>query len=307
MGNSALEAVTLDQLRLFVTVADAGSFSAAARRLNRAQSVVSYGLANLENLIGVQLFDRSGRTPVLTTEGAALLPQACSTLEQASRFTARAQAITEGLETSLCIAVDAICPAELLVALGVEFHRTFPRVPLRVETEVLEAVPALVESGACQLGISGPIGSDSPTLERKLIGHLALVPVVGAEHPLAREPGPLARSAVSDHIQIVISQRVTPSPTSEGVLSRTTWRVADASTKLALIRAGLGWGNLPLAQVKRHLDDGSLRRLELDEWGPQPWRVPLWSVVAAGSPLGTAGQWLLGQLMTIRDRLDLLT
>ena len=49
---------TLDQLRVFLTVVDVGSFAGAARRLGRATSVISYSIANLEAQLGVLLFDR---------------------------------------------------------------------------------------------------------------------------------------------------------------------------------------------------------------------------------------------------------
>src|SRR5271168_1761623 len=68
-----LDGVSLDQLRTFIAVADEKSFSGAGRLLGRAQSVVSQTLANLEGQLGVKLFDRSGRFPVLTDQGRALL------------------------------------------------------------------------------------------------------------------------------------------------------------------------------------------------------------------------------------------
>jgi DNA-binding transcriptional LysR family regulator len=71
-----LDGVSLDQLRTFIAAADEGSFSAAGRRLHRAQSVVSQTLANLEGQLGVKLFDRSGHLPVLTDQGRALLVDA---------------------------------------------------------------------------------------------------------------------------------------------------------------------------------------------------------------------------------------
>ncbi len=68
---------TLDQLQLFLAVAEAGSFSSAARRFNRAQSVISYAIANLETQLGLKLFEREGtREPTLTAEGKAMLPDA---------------------------------------------------------------------------------------------------------------------------------------------------------------------------------------------------------------------------------------
>ena len=58
-----IDGVTLDQLRTFIAAVDEGSFSAAGRKLRRAQSVVSQTLANLEAQLGVKLFDRSGPLP----------------------------------------------------------------------------------------------------------------------------------------------------------------------------------------------------------------------------------------------------
>ena len=67
-----LDAVTLDQLRVFVAAAETGSFSGAARRLKRAQSAVSHAVMSLEAALEIRLFDRGGRTPVLTEAGRAL-------------------------------------------------------------------------------------------------------------------------------------------------------------------------------------------------------------------------------------------
>ena len=68
--------VTLDQLRALVAVVEEGSFSAAARKLQRVQSAVSTSMQNLEASLGLGLFDRSARVPRLTDRGAAVLAQA---------------------------------------------------------------------------------------------------------------------------------------------------------------------------------------------------------------------------------------
>lgn len=65
-----------DQVPLFLAVLDAGSFSAAARRLGRVPSAVSMAIAQLEAELDLQLFDRSGREPVPTAAARALEPQA---------------------------------------------------------------------------------------------------------------------------------------------------------------------------------------------------------------------------------------
>jgi DNA-binding transcriptional LysR family regulator len=95
--------VTLDQLRTFIVAADKGSFSGAGRHLKRAQSVVSKTLANLEEQIGVKLFDRSRRFPVLTDQGRALLADARAITGNVDLFKARAKSLAGKLEPELSV------------------------------------------------------------------------------------------------------------------------------------------------------------------------------------------------------------
>ena len=87
-----LDGISLDQLRAFIAAVDEGSFSAAARRLNRAQSAVSELVAGLEGQLGVALFDRSGRYPKLTPQGIALLADARVVIAGVDGLKARASA-----------------------------------------------------------------------------------------------------------------------------------------------------------------------------------------------------------------------
>src|ERR1700735_5722496 len=105
-----LEGITLDQIRPFIAAADEGSFSAAGRRLRRAQSVVSQTLANLEGQLRVKLFDRSGHLPVLTDQGRALLADARAVAGGVDILQARAKSLAGGLEPELSAAVDVMFP-----------------------------------------------------------------------------------------------------------------------------------------------------------------------------------------------------
>lgn len=90
---------TLDQLQVFLAVAEDGSFSAASRRLNRAQSVISYTIANLEAQLDVRLFERAGtRQPRLTEAGSALLEDARRMVVALQLLRARARGLAQGLE-----------------------------------------------------------------------------------------------------------------------------------------------------------------------------------------------------------------
>src|SRR3954471_18436280 len=103
-----LDALTLDQLRTFIAAAEQGSFSAAGRKLRRAQSVVSQTLANLETQLGVRLFDRTARYPRLTEEGKTLLADARAVTDDVDGFKAKARAMREGLEPELSVVMDVM-------------------------------------------------------------------------------------------------------------------------------------------------------------------------------------------------------
>ena len=77
--------LSFEQLEAFVAAAEQGSFSAAGRALRKAQSAVSTQVANLEEDLGVALFSRAGRNPVLTAAGEILAVHARRTLLDAER------------------------------------------------------------------------------------------------------------------------------------------------------------------------------------------------------------------------------
>src|SRR5262249_14131833 len=130
-----LDGVTLDQLRTFIAAAEQGSFSAAGRKLRRAQSVVSQTLANLEGHLGVTLFDRSARYPTLTEDGRALLHNARAVADQMDDFKARAKTLREGLEPELSLSIDVMYPMSELIEAVARFHSTFPHTPLRLSVD----------------------------------------------------------------------------------------------------------------------------------------------------------------------------
>src|SRR5271170_3950606 len=146
-----LDAVSLDQLRTFIAAADEGSFSAAGRRLNRAQSVVSQTLGNLEAQLGVRLFDRAGRFPVLTDAGRVLLTEARGVAGGMDLFKAHAKSLAGGLEPELSVVVDVMFPPAPFTAAVAAFQRNFPSTLLNFEVESSAVVEPVLD-GRCGVG-----------------------------------------------------------------------------------------------------------------------------------------------------------
>src|ERR1700724_3762707 len=104
---------SIDQLKVFLTVVEAGSFAAAGRRLGRATSAVSYAIANLEQQLGGQLVDRDQtRRPALTEAGAAVLSEARSVSVGVDNLRAKVKGLLDGLEGEIALAVDVMLPTE---------------------------------------------------------------------------------------------------------------------------------------------------------------------------------------------------
>lgn len=288
---------TVDQLKLFLCVAEEGSFSAGGRRLGKTQSAVSYGISQLETSLGVRLFNRDGRKAALTDDGRALIEDARGVIDRLGRLAAHASTLASGRESSVRVVVDTLFPGTILAQACCAFHQEFPKVRLHVQAEVRGEVVQRVIDGSCELGVGRPVGGDLPELDRRFLANIALVPVAAADHALARLAGPIPTERVRDVVQIIIAERDRgfESPVNT-VLSRTTWRVADVATKLALIRGGLGWGNVPVDMVGTDLSQGRLVKLSLAEWGGRPVLVPMSSITRLGSPAGPATAWLRRQL-----------
>ncbi len=291
------DALTLDQLRLFLAVVDAGSFSAAARALHRAQSAVSYGIANLEGQLGFPLFDRTTRKPRLTAPGEELAAEARAVCAQVDRLKARAVGITQGVEARLAIAVDHLFPLPALVSALVEFRDRFPTVSLTLHTEELGAVGELVIQRTCSVGI-GPLVPHLPeNIERLPLASVTMVHVAAPAHPLARHRGPLPSTLLNEYVQVVLADRSHLTEDYEvGVYSGRTWRVLDLTAKHALLRAGLGWGGMPIHVVADDLARKKLVRLRLEETGTTPLEVMLFSMHRVAEPPGPAARWLVDHL-----------
>lgn len=288
-------APSLDHLRVFLAVMEEGSFNAAARRLGRAISVVSYAIAQLEAQLDVRLFEREGsRRPQLTEAGKALLGEAHAISDGVDALLAKVRSLRQGLEAELSLAVDVMVPGEALARLLREFQAMYPSVALRLHVEALGAVAALVMDGRATFGIGGPEMLELDELDREKVGSVALVPVAAPSHPLA-QMGRVPAGEARKHLQLVLTDR---SPLTSGrdfsVFSPRTWRLADLGAKHALLKEGIGWGSMPRHVVRDDLATGALVELALPEQPAIDYAlVALWR---RDTPPGPAATWVLDEL-----------
>jgi DNA-binding transcriptional LysR family regulator len=289
---------TLDQLHIFLAIVDTGSFAAAGRKLNRAVSVISYGIANLEAQLGVLLFEREGtRKPQLTVAGRALLAEARGIAQGVDGLRAKVKGLLDGLEAEVDLAVDVMLPSERLGKVLRAFATRFPTVQLRLHVEALGAITAMVLDRRAVVGISGPLSSGVDGIDSRAAGSVPMVPVAAPDHPLGRMDA-IPPGAGRDHTQLVLTDR---SRFTEGrdysVASPKTWRLADLGAKHALLREGIGWGNMPLPMIAADLVAGTLVRLQMPDHVGGTYRFS--GIWRRDTPPGPAAAWLLGQFVAL--------
>ena len=291
-----LERVSLDQLRIFIAAADEGSFSAAGRRLPRAQSVVSQTLANLEGQLGVKLFDRSARMPVLTDQGRALLVDARAVAGDVDLLKARAKRLAGGLEPELSVVIDVVFPLAPFTATVAAFQEQFPATLLRFDIESSTVMEPVLD-GRCAVGVMASLKVAPPQLTRERLLAFRSPMVVSPRHPLAIHDAPIPAAILSEHIQLVHADPLDLSgPGGFGLLSPRVWRLSHLGAKLAFLRAGLGFGLMPLHMIEADLASGALIQITGESTPPEGHLIAMSAVYRTDSPPGPAGRWFIDRL-----------
>jgi DNA-binding transcriptional LysR family regulator len=176
--------MTLEQLRIFIAVAESQHVTRAASELNLTQSATSAAIAALEARYGIKLFDRIGRGIVLTQTGRDFLDEA---REVVARAKAAAQVLDDlaGLKRgSLSLAASQTVANYWLPRRIETFRRAYPGIDLHVTTGNTEQVAQDVHRGAADLGfVEGEV--DDPSLSIRRMGGDTLAVVVGLTHPWA--------------------------------------------------------------------------------------------------------------------------
>lgn len=280
---------SLDQLETLVTVVECGSFSAASRRLGRAQSAVSTAIANLEIDLGVTIFDRSGHKPALTPQGESIVQEARNAIEACDRLGKLAGRLAEGVESRVTLAADDLIPEDVATAVLGHFGNHWPDVELEVLMGALGDVGEMVSTGRADLGYVVPLHALPVTAPARLVGNVRFLPVAAPSHPLAGR-GELTKEEVSRHRQIIVSSRSGERVLDERVALRPWWCDGNSAIQ-TLVRNGTGWAFLPEHAVREDLEDRRLVPLDFI-FHPKPHSVPAYVMWTTARHLGPAARWL---------------
>ncbi|MFJ1340556.1 LysR family transcriptional regulator [Pseudomonas caricapapayae] len=278
----------LEQLRLFVGVAEQRSFSAVARIQRKAQSAVSNAIALLEADLGVTLFERSsGRQPRLTEAGAALLEDARELLRQCERLDGRALALMRGQEAQLRVAQDEAMPYQPVIDSLDELAQQFPMLEVQLASGAQGDVARKLVERRADLGLLFRHERMPSALERRALGNVEMVTVCAVNHPLP-QLGQVNRQQLARHRQLLIAPQESGYPGGEPI-SPQIWRADSFYAMAELLMRGLGWAWLPRHVVQYPTYHAQMVELS-SEWTPPALVVEL--VWRRDEPLGPAAQWL---------------
>lgn len=293
------DSFSLDQIRAFIAAVEEGSFSAAARKLGCAQSAVSDLIRRLEEETGVKLFNRTTRSPTLTTAGQRLLVDAKIVAEAANKFGSASHSMARGLEPELSVVVDVYFPFAVIAESSKDFREKFPGVSLRLHVEVLAgALEPVLERRAGFAVVGGQALGESSIIAERLFD-IELVAVAASDHPLGRFDGPVPTEELARHVQLVLTERTAVAiERDHNVLSPLTWRVADLCAKHSFLLNGLGWGFAPRHVVGRDLAEGRLKALRIEDHAPANRFISMYAACRGDAPPGPAGRWMIDRLQS---------
>jgi DNA-binding transcriptional LysR family regulator len=181
--------VTLDQLRIFIAVAERRHVTKAAAALGMTQSAASAAIAALERRYGARLFDRLGRGIELTDTGQRFLPEARAVLERMNTARAVLEDSSDLATGSVSIAASQTIASYWLPRRIAAYHTEHPGVRLDVNIGNTRQVEEAVAGGKSDIGlVEGRV--HNPSLLRRLVDHDRLVLVVAKNRPLPPETAP---------------------------------------------------------------------------------------------------------------------
>ena len=232
-------------LAAFVAIAEASSFTRAARSLSLSQPTLTATIRQLEMLLGVQLFDRTTRRVMLTSEGSDFLPKA------SELRTALATAVGEMRETAqhkrgrVRIAALPTVATRLLPKIVQEFIVRYPEVAVHLRDENDSGIVARLKSGEADIGFGSLLDKDPDLIYRPLFRD-PIGLVCRADHPLARGRKPLSWAELADWPFIGfgsdtgIKRLIDRIPNLPQNVSAPLQEASSMLTMEALIEAGVG-------------------------------------------------------------------
>lgn len=227
----------LQQLETLILCVESGSFSAAARKLCKAQSAVSTTIANLEIDTGIEIFDRSTRIPSLTADGKMLYSHAMSLVSHSDNIKAMVTALSRGVENSVTLVTNDLLLTPELFSVINRFYQCFPHTELSIQIIDNQLIDQYVSQQESAIGLK-VWNTITPTgVDLGLVGYLPTSVVVAKSHPLARKKVVILEE-LSAYRQVVFAETGGP---LDVPLTSTVTRTNHINALVSILEQGDAW------------------------------------------------------------------
>jgi DNA-binding transcriptional LysR family regulator len=256
----------LDQLIVLDAIDREGGFSKAAKVLHRATSAVSYSVRNLEEQLGISIFDRSGHRACLTPEGQVILDEARAVLNRARELETVVDQLRKGWEPKLDIVLDGSLPMTPIMRALSRFNEDDIPTRIRLKVEYLNGVKTRFNRDNSDLMLVLDWIGDTQHITRPL-PPVEMCLVVKNDHRLAQISEPIERSHLTKFVELVVTdsseKEVTHHRLSLG--GADVFELSDFHSKRQALLEGVGFGWMPLHLASDDLAKGTLLELNFVE------------------------------------------
>lgn len=287
-----LPQLTLESLRTLDAIDRRGSFAAAAEELAKVPSALSYSVQKMEDELDMLLFDRSGHRAQLTPVGKLILERGRNILLATQEMIDDAKQLSNGWETDIVIAVEALFKFEKLLPLINELADK-AKTHVRLQDSVLNGTWELLENDQVDLVIGSEINAAGSDIATRPLYTDSLVYCAAPNHPIHQEHDPLNPDILRQHRAIAIADSAVQRPKREFRLfdNQPRLTVSTLPQKIIAMKQGLGIGSLPLSWIEQDLEQGSLKTIT--DGQPQSIEIILaWK----NHRMGQAKQWLMQRI-----------
>lgn len=258
--------MTLRHLKIFLSIYETGSTTAAAQALHIAQPSVSTALRELEDHYGVPMFERYAKRLRVTEAGRQLYPYAkhlTDLLDEAEDMMR-----SMGTEGTFRIGTSITIGACHLPQLLLEFQALYPRMTLRVTTENTDAVTRRLLANELDVGlVEGAVRSPFLVVEPYRTDHLILV--CRPDHPFARAGHAMAEELVAEPLLLrergsAVRETFEAALAARSLAAEPVWQSVSTQVLLQAVLAGLGVSVLPRPLVGELVDRGLLAAVPVE-------------------------------------------
>lgn len=252
--------ISLEQWSALVAIVEAGSFAAAAQRLHKSQSTLSYGIQRIESLLGVQVFEKQGRRMALTSAGQVLYRRARRLIDDAASLELGAGDLARGWEPEIRLAAEVIFPTWRLLDCLSLFSREHPEIRI----ELIESVLGGTDEALTERRVDLAIASRVPAgFAGDVLMPVRFVCAAAPQHPLHQLGRQLSLEDLRSYRHLVIRDSGVQRARVGGWLNEARWTVSHKATSIRAAVMGLGYAWYPEEAIREELDKGLLEPLPL--------------------------------------------